>query len=72
MTPVDVMSKIEAVKVMSDTPATIVVNEKTGTIVIGANVRVGPAAIAQGSLTVRIDTQYNVSQPDLSPAARRW
>jgi flagellar P-ring protein precursor FlgI len=63
MTPVEAMSKIEAVKVMSDSPATIVVNEKTGTIVIGANVRVGPAAIAQGSLTVRIDTVYDVSQP---------
>jgi flagellar P-ring protein FlgI len=63
MSPVEVMSRIEAVKVMSDTPATIVVNEKTGTIVIGGNVRVGPAAIAQGSLTVRIDSIFNVSQP---------
>jgi len=61
--PIQAMSQIELVKVMSDAQATIVIDEKTGTIVFGANVKVGPAAIAQGSLNVRIDTVFDVSQP---------
>lgn len=63
MSPIQAMSQIEPVKVMSDAQATIVIDEKTGTIVFGANVKVGPAAIAQGSLNVRIDTIFDVSQP---------
>jgi flagellar P-ring protein precursor FlgI len=62
-TAISAMSRIELVKVMSDAQATIVIDEKTGTIVFGANVKVGPAAIAQGSLNVRIDTIFDVSQP---------
>ncbi|MCC7229024.1 MAG: flagellar basal body P-ring protein FlgI [Fimbriimonadaceae bacterium] len=61
--PITAMSQIELVKVMSDGQATIVVDEKTGTIVFGANVKIGPAAIAQGSLNVKIDTVFDVSQP---------
>ncbi len=64
MSPVQAMSMVETVKVMSDAQATIVIDEKTGTIVFGANVKVGPAAIAQGSLNVRIDTIFDVSQPN--------
>lgn len=63
ISPIQAMSQIEVVKVMSDAQATIVIDEKTGTIVFGANVKVGPAAIAQGSLNVRIDTVFDVSQP---------
>ncbi|HJP83387.1 MAG TPA: flagellar basal body P-ring protein FlgI [Fimbriimonadaceae bacterium] len=62
-TAISAMSRIELVKVMSDVQATIVIDEKTGTIVFGANVKIGPAAIAQGSLNVRIDTIFDVSQP---------
>lgn len=61
--PIQAFSQIEQVKVMSDAQATIVIDEKTGTIVFGANVKVGPAAIVQGSLNVRIDTVFDVSQP---------
>jgi flagellar P-ring protein precursor FlgI len=61
--PISAMSKIEGIRVMSDAQATIVIDEKTGTIVFGANVKVGPAAIAQGSLSVHIDTVFDVSQP---------
>ncbi|MBN9503540.1 MAG: hypothetical protein BGO01_19490 [Armatimonadetes bacterium 55-13] len=63
VSPILAMSQIEPVKVKSDAQATIVIDEKTGTIVFGANVKVGPAAIAQGSLNVRIDTVFDVSQP---------
>ncbi len=63
VSPIQAFSQIEQVRVMSDAQATIVIDEKTGTIVFGANVKVGPAAIAQGSLNVRIDTVFDVSQP---------
>jgi flagellar P-ring protein precursor FlgI len=43
--------------------ARIVINERTGTVVMGGDVRLGPAAVAHGSLSVRIDTQLDVSQP---------
>jgi flagellar P-ring protein precursor FlgI len=46
-----------------DMPAKVVVNARTGTVVIGSNVRVMPAAVAHGSLTVTITEALNVSQP---------
>lgn len=60
---VQAMAMIEPLEVMVDTPATIVINEKTGTIVIGGNVRVAPAAIVHGNLNVQIDYEILVSQP---------
>ena len=41
----------------------MVVNARTGTVVIGSNVQVMPAAVAHGSLTVTITESANVSQP---------
>lgn len=61
--PVTAMSRIEKLEVMANTPPTVVINERTGTIVVGGNVRLGPAVIAHGSLRVRIDTEFMVSQP---------
>ena len=46
-----------------DAPARVVVNSRTGTIVIGSHVRVMPAAVAHGSLTVTITENTSVSQP---------
>lgn len=51
------------IPVEPDMPARVVVNERTGTIVIGGNVRILPVALAHGNLTVTIRTQYEVSQP---------
>ncbi|MEM4408317.1 MAG: flagellar basal body P-ring protein FlgI, partial [Candidatus Caldarchaeum sp.] len=61
--PVGALSKIELLEVVPDVPATIVINERTGTIVVGGNVRVGPAMIAHGGLTVRINEYNEVIQP---------
>lgn len=61
---VQTMSRIEQLQVFVDTLGTIVVNERTGTIVMGGNVRLGPAVIAHGSLSVRIDEQILISQPE--------
>lgn len=46
-----------------DAPARVVVNSRTGTVVIGSHVRVMPAAVAHGSLTVTITEDVQVSQP---------
>jgi flagellar P-ring protein precursor FlgI len=47
----------------ADTSAKIIVNSRTGTIVIGKDVKLQPAAITHGGLTVTIAEQQNVSQP---------
>jgi flagellar P-ring protein precursor FlgI len=54
---------IEELRVDVDTPARIVVNERTGTIVIGKDVRVAPVAILHGNLSVEVQTKLLVSQP---------
>lgn len=57
------IAAIEDLKVEVDVPARIVVNERTGTIVMGKEVRVSPVAILHGNLSVEIQTKYVVSQP---------
>jgi flagellar P-ring protein precursor FlgI len=51
-------------EVKVDTPAVVVVNERTGTIIVGENVSISPVAISQGSLTIKIRERDEVSQPD--------
>ena len=46
-----------------DAPARVIVNSRTGTVVIGSHVRVMPAAVAHGSLSVTITERTDVSQP---------
>ncbi|CUI95987.1 flagellar basal body P-ring protein FlgI [Cognatishimia activa] len=57
------VSVIENLEVQPDTVARVVVDEKSGTIVIGSNVRIGQVAISQGGLTVKVRERFNVSQP---------
>lgn len=48
----------------AEAPARVIINSRTGTVVIGSNVRVDPAAVAHGSLTVTISEEFKVSQPE--------
>ena len=58
------MSLLEGFEIQpGEGEAKIVVNSRTGTIIIGKNVRVSPAAITHGSLTVTIAARPSVSQP---------
>ena len=58
------MSEIENLDVVSAEPsARVIVNARTGTVVINSSVRVGTAAITHGKLTVRIDESEKASQP---------
>jgi flagellar P-ring protein precursor FlgI len=60
---IDALTTIQSLRVEPDNPATVVVDEASGTIVMGANVRVSTVAIAQGNLTIRVTETPQVSQP---------
>ncbi len=60
---VALLAMIEALDVPIDFSAKVVVNERTGTIVMGDQVRVSDVAIAHGNLTIRVKTELQVSQP---------
>jgi flagellar P-ring protein precursor FlgI len=69
--PVDFMSAVEAVAVDVDAKAKVVVNERTGTVIIGSDVTIAPVSIAHGNLSISIETQFNVSQPQpLAPGGQ--
>ncbi len=56
-------SMLENLAVSPDSPAKVVVNERTGTIVFGENVKISRVALAHGGITISIRTEYDVSQP---------
>lgn len=60
---VTLIAALQEITVQPDTPARVVINERTGTVVLGGNVTLSPAAVAHGNLTVRIDAKTQVSQP---------
>jgi flagellar P-ring protein precursor FlgI len=57
------MARLGPLPLEMDMPARIVINERTGTVVVGASVRLGIAAVAHGNLSVRVSSKLNVSQP---------
>ena len=57
------LAKIENIEVESDDRARVVVSERTGTVVAGEHVRIRPALVAHGGLTVSISEQPFISQP---------
>ena len=57
------LTDIEQLKVEPDQPARVVIDEQSGVIVMGENVRISTVAIAQGNLTIRITETPQVSQP---------
>ncbi|MBF0449133.1 MAG: flagellar basal body P-ring protein FlgI [Magnetococcales bacterium] len=61
---VSFVSRLEKMQVNPDQPAKIVVNERTGTIVMGANVRVSTVALAHGGLSIKVKDKPAVSQPN--------
>ncbi len=68
--PLDATNKVMFVAMLEnlsvepgEAPARVIVNSRTGTVVIGNHVKVMPAAVSHGSLTVTISEAYGVSQP---------
>ena len=60
---VNLLTDIEQLRVEPDQMARVLIDEQSGTIVMGENVRISTVAIAQGSLTIRITETQQVSQP---------
>jgi flagellar P-ring protein precursor FlgI len=67
--PVELVAKLSDIDVQPASSAKVIINERTGTIVAGGDVRLSPVAIAQGGLTIVIRETPIVSQP-LAPFGR--
>ena len=61
--PVPFLAQVEEIEIEPGRTARIVLNERTGTVVIGADVRISAVAISHGNLSVQISARTNVSQP---------
>lgn len=61
--PVGFVTLIEGLNVVPDYQAKIVINERTGTVVIGENVRISTVAISHGNLSLQVNERPEVSQP---------
>ena len=62
---VSFMSVVENIELKpGQTSAKVIINSRTGTVVIGSNVKVGPSAVSHGSLTVKIKAGADISQPN--------
>ncbi len=59
----ELVARLEVIDVTTDVPAKVVVNERTGTVVMGSDVRIATVAVAHGGLTIEVDTRLGVSQP---------
>ncbi len=62
--PVAFLARLESITVEPDVVARVVVDEKTGTVVLGEDVQVRPVAISHGNLTVQVTPYLEVSQPE--------
>jgi len=62
--PVDFIARLEAIELTPDTPARIVINERTGTIVANARIKISNCAVSHGNLTINIASTLDVSQPN--------
>lgn len=63
MTPARLLAEIGDLRIAADVPARVIIDERTGTIVIGQDVQIAPVAVAYGDITVRVTETPRVSQP---------
>jgi flagellar P-ring protein FlgI len=63
VSPVDFIARLEAIEVIPDTPARIIINERTGTIVATSRIRIASCAVAHGNITINVASTLDVSQP---------
>jgi flagellar P-ring protein precursor FlgI len=64
VSPARFIAEIENLLIQADTPARVVIDERSGTIVIGQDVRISKVAISHGTLTVRITEMPRIVQPE--------
>ena len=70
VSPVELVAKLGEIDVQPSSPAKVVINERTGTIIAGGDVRLAPVAIAQGGLTIVIRETTETSRSRTPPSAR--
>ncbi len=61
--PMDFIAALEDIEINPDTPARVIINERTGTIVATADVKISSCAVACGNITINIASTLDVSQP---------
>jgi flagellar P-ring protein precursor FlgI len=57
------IAHVESLRVAVDAPAKVVINERTGTVIMGNQLRISTVAVAHGSLTIQVKEETQVSQP---------
>jgi flagellar P-ring protein precursor FlgI len=62
--PVDFIARLNLIEVTPDTPARIIINERTGTIVATAAIHISSCAVASGNITINVEQTLDVSQPN--------
>jgi flagellar P-ring protein precursor FlgI len=60
---VDFVARIEQLALRTDAAAKVIVNERTGTVIMGSQVRVSTVAVSHGNLSIQIKSEFQVSQP---------
>ena len=60
---VEFVARVEQVTLPIDAPAKVVVNERTGTVIMGNQVRISTVAVSHGNLSIHIKSEFQVSQP---------
>ncbi len=60
---VDFVARLEQLTLPTDAPAKVVVNERTGTVIMGSHVRISTVAVSHGNLSIQIKSELQVSQP---------
>src|ERR1022692_236318 len=61
--PVDFLASLEEIEIVPDTPARIIINERTGTIVATSSIQISSCAVSHGNITINVASTLNVSQP---------
>jgi flagellar P-ring protein FlgI len=62
--PVDFLARIENLDVVPETPARIIINERTGTIVATSRIRISSCAVSHGNITISVASTLTASQPN--------
>ena len=62
--PIHLIARLGEIEITPDIPARVVINERTGTIIMGENVRVSTVALAHGNINISIRGETQVSQPN--------
>ncbi|MGO9339070.1 MAG: flagellar basal body P-ring protein FlgI [Terracidiphilus sp.] len=63
------IARVQGLMLNVHTPAKIIVNERTGTIVMGGNVKLSPVSVIHGTLSIQVVTTYTAAQPGMLPIA---